>query len=86
MSEYDDAEDPRFSFGLTEFQVQRLQKILTRLEDKEVKMSEAWGRACELLAMLHAMMEVITLNDRPWAIDGRNNERTIYGDGNVLAH
>jgi hypothetical protein len=60
MSEYDDAEDPRFSFGLTEFQVQRLQKILTRLEGKEVKMSEAWGRACEMLALAHTMLEVLT--------------------------
>lgn len=59
MSEYDHAEDPRFSFGLTEFQVQRLQTILTRLEGEEVMMPEAWGRACELLALANAMMEVL---------------------------
>jgi len=58
-SDYNDAEDPKYGFGLTEFQVYRLQKILTRMRGQEVSLSEAWGRACEMLAMAHAMMAVL---------------------------
>lgn len=52
-------DEQRFSFGLTTQQVERLQRILSRLEGRAVPMDEAWGRAAELMALAKTMLEVL---------------------------
>ena len=49
----------RFAFGLTTVEVERLRRILSRCGGREVSPEEAWGRASELLALAHTMMEVL---------------------------
>lgn len=51
--------EPRYGFGLTTTEVERLRRILARCGNREVTLEEAWGRASELLALAHTMMEVL---------------------------
>lgn len=51
--------EPRYGFGLTTTEVERLRRILSRCGHREVTLEEAWGRASELLALAHTMMEVL---------------------------
>lgn len=57
------AEPNRFGFGLPVAEVERLRVILSRLEGREVTLDEAWGRASELLALAHTMMEVLATTE-----------------------
>lgn len=60
-----DPHNDRFAFGLTTFQVERFRRILSRMNGREVEMSEAWGRAAECMAMIRDMMEVLVKSDEP---------------------
>ncbi|MBI5466611.1 MAG: hypothetical protein HY975_00135 [Candidatus Kerfeldbacteria bacterium] len=51
--------EPRYGFGLTTTDVERLRRILARCGNREVTLEDAWGRASELLALAHTMMEVL---------------------------
>lgn len=57
-----DPYNDRFSFGLTPFEVDRFRRILSRLNDQEVSMADAWGRAAECMGLMRTMMEVVAKN------------------------
>jgi hypothetical protein len=55
-------DEPRFAFGLPPSQVDRLRRVLSRCENREVSLEEAWGRAAELMGLARTMLEVLAKN------------------------
>lgn len=70
----------RFGFGLPVTEVERLRVILARLEGREVTLDEAWGRASELLALAHTMMEVLAATET----DARSADGSKVVPGDLL--
>ena len=72
------SDQDRFAFGLTTVEVERLRRILSRCGGREVSLEEAWGRASELLALAHTMMEVLataapSADKMPFKVTHSNN-------------
>ena len=64
--------EPRYGFGLTTLEVERLRRILARLEGHEVSLEDAWGRAAELLSLTHGLLELFA--------SGSKEPGTVPGD------
>jgi len=73
-----DIEPPRYGFGLPTSEVERLRAILARLTGRDVTLDEAWGRASELMALAHTMMEVLTTAEA--AADPAKSSKVVPGD------
>ncbi len=62
--QHGDSPEPRYGFGLTTTEVERLRRILSRCGNREVSLEEAWGRAGELLSLTHELMEALASEAR----------------------
>ena len=71
-------EDNRYGFGLPTAEVERLRRILSRCGNREVSLEEAWGRASELLALAHTMMEILATVESDDA--GATSSKVVPGD------